>query len=97
MAMKRVDEVLEERGITMGSILDGYDWALEKAKSKDDVLNTIRVLDRFSELKQKYMKVVEDFDETIFVEDDTPLERAPVPKRLNSFADSGEGLIERKI
>ena len=88
MAEKRVDEVLEEKGITMGSILDQYECALEMAKKKGDILNIIRVADRLSELVQKYHRVDEHFDETIEI-DDAPLERAPVPRRL------GEGVSTR--
>ena len=98
VAEKRVDEVLEEKGITMGSILDKYEWALMEAKKKGDILNVIRVADRYSELVQKYHRVEDDFDETVEI-DDTPLERAPVPKLLdtNGRTESGSGLVERKI
>ena len=80
---QRIDEILEEKGITMGSILDEYAEALRISKEKKDALNIIRVADKYSELVQKYRRVDEHFDETVYVEDDTPLERAPEPKRLS--------------
>jgi len=96
MAEKRVDEVLEEMGVTMGLVLDMYDEAYKMAKKKGDALNIIRVADRLSELKQKYMRVEDDFDETIEI-DDTPLERAPVPRRLGEGVSTrnGSGKVER--
>jgi len=89
MAEKRVDEVLEERGITMDRILDEYEWALKTAKSKEDVLNVMRIVDRFSELKQKYHHVEEMFDEDVEAEEEESLERAPEPKRLDTSSENG--------
>jgi len=93
---KRIDEILEEKGITVGAVLDVYEEAYKLTKAKGDALNIISVADRYSELVQKYRRVDEHFDETIEI-DDTPLEQAPVPKRLNGSVESGGGLIERKL